>query len=306
MRKMLLAAVAALATSAGPALSADLVTKARPAPAAAPASIFDIAFGGIVQSDYNFRGVSQSNRGISGGAYFEPQLTLPFGTLYVGLAAWGINWPSSPAFGFTDPSAEVNYYGGWRNTFGILSVDLGGIYYHYPREQFNGFTGDSDFWEVYAKLSAAITPDFTIGANVFYTPDLLNYSESFGSVGVSSKAAATYGSLTAKWVLPFKHGDLGAFVSGELGHWWIRDSGFRAFGVATGLNIGDPSYTYFNAGLAFTYKAITLDLRYHGNDMNDADCGSFLITGSPHQSNKWCGNTFIAGLKFDTTLSSLR
>ena len=45
------------------------------------------AAGGVVMSDYNFRGVSQSNRGFSGGAYFEPQLSIGFGTLYAGIAA---------------------------------------------------------------------------------------------------------------------------------------------------------------------------------------------------------------------------
>lgn len=303
MKKVVLSVVAALALSAAPAFAADMPVKAKMAPVAAP-SPWDIAFGGVVMSDYNFRGVSQSNRGPSGGAYFEPQLTVPFGTLYVGIAGYGIDWPS--AIGFTAPSAEIDLYGGWRNTWGAFSLDLGAIYYYYPKETFTGLTQNSDFWEIYAKPSYAVTPALTIGANVFYTPDLLNYSETFDGlvaigIGVPAKASGLYASGTAKWVLPWTTpAGLGAFVSGELGHWWIKDTGF----VALGLN--DPSYTYFNAGLAFTYKALTLDLRYHGTDMSTNDCGSFLITGSPHPSNNWCNNTFIASLKFDTTLSALK
>ena len=204
-----------LAASGAPVLAADLVKQA-PAPVAAPAPVnpWDIAFGGVVMTDYNFRGVSQSNRGPSAGAYFEPQLNTGFGTLYVGLAGYAIEWPSTtPPFGFTDPSAEIDIYGGWRNTWGAFSLDLGLIYYWYPEEIFNGFTRDSDFLEIYAKGAYAITPAFTIGANVFYTPDLLNYSETFRAVGVNQDADALYASLTAKWVTPWTYGDLGAYIS---------------------------------------------------------------------------------------------
>src|SRR5207344_776364 len=164
----------------------------------------DIAIGAVVQSDYNFRGVSQSNKGPSAGAYFEPQFNTALGQIYVGLAGWSINWPGTSNFGFTDPSAEIDLYGGWRNTFGALSLDIGSIYYYYPKEQFNGFTKNSDFFEIYGKASYAVT----------------------------------YASLTGKWVTPWTWGDVGMYISGELGHWWIDDNGW----LATGFT--DPSYTY--------------------------------------------------------------
>jgi uncharacterized protein (TIGR02001 family) len=290
--------IGAAALISGAAVAADVPVKVRPvAPAATPT--WDIAFGGIVMSDYNFRGVSQSNRGPSAGAYFEPQFVTSFGTLYLGLAGYGVNWPSAPAFGFTDPSAEIDFTAGWRNTWGMFSLDLGFIYYYYPREIFNGFTNNSDFWEVYAKLGFAITPDLSIGANIFYTPDLLHYSQSFAVIGVPGNASAVYASLTGKWVLPWKSGDLGAYVSGELGHWWIGGP-FVANGFL------DPDYTYFNLGLAFTYKALTLDLRWHGTDMSLARCGSFLLVGPANPAARWCGDTFIVALKFDTTLNALK
>ena len=308
MRKLVLSVVAATGLIA-PAFAADVMAPKKAAPVvAAPATpVFDIAFGGAVMSDYNFRGVSQSNRGPSGGAYIEPQVNIPVGTIYVGVAGWGIDWPT--ALGFTSPSAEIDFYGGWRNAWGAFSVDLGAIYYFYPRETFNGATAESDFWEIYAKLGYAITPDLSVGANVFYTPDLLHYSTAFGAVpGVSTKAPATYASLTGKWVLPWKANDVGAFISGEVGHWWIDSSGFvnplvvAAFGL-TGV---DPSYTYFNVGLAFTYKAVTLDLRYHGTDVGTTKCSSFLLVGVANNAARWCNDTFIAALKFDTTVNALK
>jgi uncharacterized protein (TIGR02001 family) len=300
MKKVVLSVVAAVAMS-GSAFAADMPVKAAKVAVPPPPPAFDIAFGAWVGSDYNFRGISQSNRDWSAGAYVEPQFNTPIGQFYIGTAIARIDWPSTPSYGFTDPSAEVDFYGGWRNTFGAISVDLGGIYYYYPGESFNGFTRQSDFWEVYAKLAYAITPDLTVGANGFYTPDLLHYSSTFATAGVSEKADAFYGSLTGKWVTPWKWGELGSFISGELGHWWIDGSGFSDPLVGA----GDPDYTYWNIGLALTYKVFTLDLRYHGTDMSRSDCGDFLVVAAANPATKWCSDTFIATLKVDTTLSAL-
>lgn len=294
-RKVSIYGAAFLALSvAGSAFAADVApvyTKAPPPPA--PTPVFDVAIGGVVMTDYNFRGVSQSNRRPSGGAYFEGQYNGAFGQAYLGLAGLAISWPSSPAYGFTDPSAEIDIYGGFRKTWGQFTADLGAIYYYYPGEQFNGFTSDSDFWEVYWKGSYAVTDKYTVGVNVFYTPDLLNYSESFGG---GPDADAFYASLTAKYILPWTSGSWGSYVSGELGHWWIDKSGFGY----------DPDYTYWNAGIAFTYKAITFDLRYHGTDMSRGDCANFLLVGTANPASRWCKDAFIASLKFDTTLNALK
>lgn len=314
MKKVVMSTVAALAMLS-PAFAADMPVKAKKAPAPVAATpVFDIAFGGAVMSDYNFRGISQSNRGVSGSAYFEPQFNTSIGTLYVGIAALGINWPSTPAYGFTDPNAEVDLYGGWRNTWGALSLDLGALYYWYPKEQFNGFTGQSDYLELYAKGSYAITSDLTVGANVFYTPDLLHYSTTFNTIAAGAGVAnpgkpnATYASLTAKYLLPTASNGIGAYVSGELGHWWIAGSGWTnaAIAAAGGLTGSNPGYTYWNLGLALTYKALTLDLRYHDTDQSTRKCNDFLIVGAGNSSSNWCNGTFIASLKFDTTLSALK
>jgi len=304
MKKSFASTVAAcvLALSYTAAFGADLPRKAAALPPPPPPSPWDIAFGGSVMSDYNFRGVSQSNRGPSASAYIEPQYKSPIGTFYVGLAGLAIDWPSGPGYGFTAPSAEIDIYGGWRNSWGGFSLDIGGWYYYYPKESFNGFTDQSDFVEVYGKVGYDFGNGLSIGGNAFYTPDLLHYSTTFTSIfGFSaSKVDATYASGTAKWVLPWTAGDLGAFVSGEFGHWFIDDGNF----IAAGLT--DPSYNYWNVGLAFTYKALTLDLRYHGTDLGATGCGSFLVTGVPNLSNNWCKDTFIASIKFDTTLSALK
>jgi hypothetical protein len=263
MKKVVMSVIAALAvTAAAPAFAADMPVKAKPVvPAAAP-SPFDIAIGGVVMSDYIFRGISQSNHAASGGAYFEPQLNTSVGTFYVGLGALAISWPSGPGYGFTT---------------------------------------NSDFIEFYGKASMEVVKGLTLGVNLFYTPDLLHYSETFSTLGISNKPDAFYVSGTAKWVTPWEYNGIGSYISGELGFWSIDDAGFMLAGATD-----DPSYAYWNVGIALTYKALTLDLRYHDTNQSVQDCANFLLVGVPNSSNDWCDARFVASLKFDTTLSALK
>src|SRR3954471_15362217 len=100
MKKIVLSmvAVSALASSA---LAADMVVKA---PVAPPPNPWDIAFGGAVMSDYNFRGISQSNRKPSVNAYFEPRYNINESLqLYAGVGGYSIAFPNNAA-------AEIDFY----------------------------------------------------------------------------------------------------------------------------------------------------------------------------------------------------
>ena len=303
MKKVVLSVVTALAvTGAAPAFAADVAVKGTSVAPAPPPSPWDVSFGGIIMSDYLFRGISQSDKGPSGGAYFEPSYASPIGTFYAGIAAYAISWPSGPGYGFTDPDAEVDFYGGWRNSWGPLSADVGLIYYYYPSESFNGATNSSDFYEIYGKLGYDFGNGFSVGGNVYYTPDLLHYSKTFTGLGLTvSKPNAVYYSGTAAFMFPQKFWDISTEISGEIGYWDIATSGFLLAGATA-----NPSYTYWNVGVAFAYKAITLDLRYHGTDQSAQDCANFLLVALGNQSNSWCDDRFVASLKFDTSLSALK
>ncbi|MFN7137712.1 MAG: cbb3-type cytochrome c oxidase subunit I, partial [Limisphaerales bacterium] len=54
---------------------------------------------------------------------------------------------------------------------GTIFALFAGIYYWYPKEQ---PALDTDFFEVYAKASYEVNSALTVGASVFYTPDLLH------------------------------------------------------------------------------------------------------------------------------------
>jgi uncharacterized protein (TIGR02001 family) len=255
------------------------MVKAPPAVAPAPApSPWDVAFGGAIMSDYNFRGISQSSRAPSVGAYLEPQFNIsPMFQLYTGIAGYSIRWPRP----LSDPAAEIDLYGGVRAKVGDFTLDLGTMYYWYPRER----AFQSDFWEFYAKASYTFMETVTVGANVFHAPDWLNLN-----------VTGTYLAGTLKVAMPsnMMAPGVGAYVSGELGTYLL--------GRTAGYNPRD--YLYWNAGIGVTYKALTFDLRYHDTDNTRAQC--FAIVLGPPSSRKWCGPAIIGKIAFDTTLGALK
>src|SRR5947208_11514990 len=78
-----------------------------------------------IVSDYRFRGISQTygKPAIQGGLDYSHA-----SGLYLG------NWNSnvSQGAGFPGGNIEMDFYGGWKKTFGDAGLDLGAIYYYYP------------------------------------------------------------------------------------------------------------------------------------------------------------------------------
>lgn len=268
----------------GPAWAADAPDKK---PAAAPAApetqMFDFAFGARGMTDYNFRGISQSDRKPAVQAYGELQVWDNF--FYAGVAASSVDLA-------TKPSAEIDLTFGIRPKFGDFTFDFGGIGYIYPNETQlinNGVIWtpkNTDMFELAAK-GAYTWNDLTVGANVFYTWNWLG-----------TGAQGTYTSLTAKYNTPFLKG---GYISGEIGRYFL--------GTTNALlgSIRLPDYTYGNIGVGYTYQIATLDLRYHDTNLSKSQC--FALTSDPQgvfsgsgRSN-WCGPAFIATVSVDITAS---
>jgi uncharacterized protein (TIGR02001 family) len=310
MKKIVLSAIAVALLSATSAFAADMPVKAKaPAPEPSP---WDWAFGSALMSDYNFRGISQSNRGESVTAYSETRYNATSNVqLYFGQQYWAVTLP-------TNPTCECDIYAGIRPTVGPLSFDLGAIYYWYPREKqhasfsvppgtFPNFPNgnstlkDTDFWEVYGKVTwDAIKDKLAIGANVYYSPSWLK-----------TGASGTYASVTAKYTGdPVKlnlmgMNEIGWYVSGEVGHYFLGTTNLVPGVFVPAINL--PDYSTWNAGLAFTYKVATLDLRYYDTDLSKVNCN--VLTGDPTATlapaglgSKWCGAAYVAAMKFDLTM----
>lgn len=322
MKKYVLPAiVAAAALSSASAYAADLkmVTKAPPPPVSY--NPWDIAIGGALMTDYNFRGISQSARGAAGTAYIEgrykPIKDVEF---YAGSQAWTVKLP-------TDPTAEVDLYGGVRLTWDKWLIDLGVMYYLYPveRQVDGGIAGctscvvlpngnttlaQTDFLEFYGKLTYTFNDNFSATGAVYYTDNYLN-----------TGASGTYYSGILKYTGTALPSGWNWYVSGELAYYDLGTTNWNAIAFPgpnfTGWDL--PSYATWNAGIGFTYKAMTLDLRYYDTNLSKEECN--VLTADPGATfggtpipitnvnglqSKWCGAAFIGKLSFDTTLSSIK
>jgi hypothetical protein len=327
MRGLACAAALALGCSTVSGLAADLDKKVPvKAPPAAVMSPWDIAFGSAIMSDYNFRGITQSNHRPSVASYFEPRYNFNDSLQgYLGLSGESISFPNRAA-------AEIDFYGGIRPTFGKLALDFGAWYYWYPGgECFNAavpgdcaanadpLTGglpingnvikaDLSFWELYGKATYAVNDQFAFGGSVYWSPSVLD-----------SGAQGTYVAGNAKYTLPtvLPH-EIGWFISADVGHWFLgtTDSFYAIPAFPNGIPY--KSYTNWDLGLAFTWKQFTLDLRYFDTDLNKGDCnaftsaqnarfdGSFTAINPGGFGTNWCGATFIAKLSVDLTAANLK
>jgi hypothetical protein len=259
-------------------------------------------------SDYNFRGISQSDRSIAGTFYVEGRANVIPGMLqiYGGIQPYTTKLP-------TTPTGEFDIYAGIRPTFGPVTFDFGAIYYYYPRETqvfLDPATGgignplipgaipwtkaDTDYSEVYGKAAWMVNDYLAIGGYVYYSPDWLN-----------TGAYGSYAGGTVKITAPgaWFPTDFGAYLSGQVAHYWLGTTD-AFFG-----NIDLPDYLYWNVGVAFTYKIFTLDFRYHDTDLSQPQC--FTLTGDlrglpggggPLGQSRWCSEAFIAKLSVDATI----
>ena len=270
-------------------------------------SPWDLAFGSAIMTDYNFRGISQSAKHPSVAAYFEPRYNLNANwQLYAGIAGESIDFPNKA-------SSEIDLYGGVRPTFGALALDFGYWYYWYPAGQLityantNVSVANASFGEVFGKAAYTINDYVTVGANIYYTNSWLG-----------TGAKGTYYSGTVKLTAPgtMLPNGIGAYASGELGRQALGTVGFNAVVYPVPADL--PDYTTWNAGIGFTWKVFTLDLRYFDTNLTKSNCN--ILTGDPGAipggtastlngaglQSSWCGSTFIAKLSADLTLANLK
>ncbi|MHC2000987.1 TorF family putative porin [Methylobacterium sp. CM6241] len=289
-----------------PTIAADLsVPKVMPVEAKAADPLIGFSFGSRYQTDYNFRGVSQSNLQGSYQTFFEAQFLNNFA--YAGFATYQTRLP-------TRPDMEFDLIAGIRPTFGKFAFDLGILYYFYPNEQQVVLPGgtafstkNSDFYEAAGKMLYTATDALTLGTNVFFSPNF------FGTHAISTYASGTAAYALPASLFPFlPEAYAGGFsLSSELGYFFLgaaknSATGFNAdIGRFNSINL--PSYLYGNVGLSYTYKNIVLDVRYHNTDLTKTECAVF--SGDFRQvtnggTSKWCGDAVIGSITFQTSTAA--
>jgi uncharacterized protein (TIGR02001 family) len=155
---------------------------AQTAAPAAPASPWTLTGNAGLYSDYTFRGISQTNRKPAFQGGFDVAHSSGF---YAG------NWNSNvDSVFFNGANIEMDFYGGYKATFGDFGLDVGGIYYYYPGTGASGsievnngelYVGGS-WGPLTAKYSYAVTDFFSApGPDSSGSSYLdLNFSHDFG------------------------------------------------------------------------------------------------------------------------------
>ena len=120
MRKSLLAVIAIAASAGTPALAL-----AQAPAAAAPQSPHTLTGNVGLYSSYRFRGIDQTfgKPALQGGIDCSHS-----SGFYVG------NWNSNvnQGAGYPGGNLEMDFYGGWKGSWGDWGLDVGAIYYYYP------------------------------------------------------------------------------------------------------------------------------------------------------------------------------
>jgi len=168
------------------------------------------AFNVGVNSDYVFRGVSQTDQ--------DPSV---FGGVD---AAWGIGyagvWASNVDF-LDSTDVEFDFYAGIKPAAGPVTFDLGVIYYGYAGQPSGA---DYDYWE--GKLAASVPAGpATLGAGVYYSPNFFGATDE-----------ALYYEANATVPIP----DSRFAVSGAVGHQWVEGPGdYTTWNVGLGFQLAD-------------------------------------------------------------------
>jgi len=308
------------------------------APAAPPPSPWDIYVTGGLMSDYNFRGITQSNHQPSVQSGFEGRYNFdPNWQGYVGVSGESIAFPNRAA-------AEIDFYGGIRPTIGKLALDFGGWYYYYPAGQCfgpaaglascpalgggastalalpNGNTikQNLNFLEFYGKATYTVNDNWSLGGQIWGSPVLRDP----GLAGVlDSGASGIFYTGNVTYTAPsnlIPHG-VGLYVSADIGYWELgtTDAFYGTAAFPAGVPL--PSYWTWDAGVGFTWKVFTLDLRYYQTNLSPAQCNVFTSAQSATagagtlgginptgNGSNWCGADFVAKLSIAFGLAALK
>jgi hypothetical protein len=337
MKKVAFSLALAVSLASTAAMAADMAVKAPPKPAEAP-NPWDLVVTAALMNDYNFRGISQSNHKPSTQAGFELRYnTSPTLQWYGGVSGEIISFPN-------DAAAEIDFYGGVRPTFDKLALDFGAWYYWYPGGNCFGVAGGGpggcaiggggvptppfavpnpnaqplggnvalknvSFYEIYGKATYTFNDNWAAGIQEWYSPSVLN-SGAWGWF--------TTGNVT--WTAPsnmFQNG-LGMYISGDLGYWDLGTSNvFYAAPPAFPGGVKYTSYTTWDVGVGFTYKVLTLDLRYYDTNLTKAQCNVFTSAQNATFSTSnitaqnpgglgtnWCSAAFVAKLSASVDFAS--
>ena len=201
-------------------------------------------------SDYRFRGISQTDKNFA----VQGSLTVSHVSGFY-VSVWGSSVDDYVTFNGRS-NQEIDLIGGFKKTFGGTTVDVGALYYFYPKSNLAGDNSSTDFIEPYLAISHTFGP-VTGKATVNYAPKQKALALDQGASGLQPKQDNVYlaGDLSA--AIPGTPISLSAHLGHSFGPSWL----------ATDFD-GKREYTDWGVGASVTYKAITLGVQYVDSDAN--------------------------------------
>lgn len=181
-------------------------------------------------SDYIYRGISQTDEkpAVQGGIDWSHD-----SGVYLGV------WGSNVDFGDGDDSTvEIDVYGGWGQSVGALSYDVGFIWYTYPGERGNNFV------EGTLGLGYELMDGLEVGAFYAYSPDFFAQTDDAHYL----EGSISYG---------FDVG-LPVTLAATAGHQWLSEG---------------TDYWNWTASAAVTVDQFDIGVRYTDTDLSTAECG---------------------------------
>ncbi|MBI2308375.1 MAG: hypothetical protein HYU78_13815 [Rhodocyclales bacterium] len=247
MKKLLLASALASAFS----LPAFAQT-AAPAAEAAPASPHTLTANVGLFSSYRFRGIDQT--------YGKPALQGGFDYAHEsGLYAGNWNSNVSSGAGFPDGNLEMDFYGGWKKTWGDWGLDVGGIVYYYPGSEGRGLGFKADKGAVTNKELYIGGSWKTVSLKYYHSVDdyfSLRGWDSTGTTTGKSTKGTHYLDLSASYDL----GD-GWGINGHVGH-------------LSAKNQHNGSYTDWKVGVTKDLSGWVVGLAYVGTNAEGSCSGA--------------------------------
>jgi len=200
------------------------------------ASAAEVSGNVTLASDYRFRGISQLKGDISPAIQGGFDVAFDNG-LYAGTWASNVN--------FSGGALELDVYGGWAGSLTEnIDVDLGYLYYAYPRDG----SDDLDYYEFYGNLTWV---GITFG--VAYSPDYFAETGKFG-----------YFSADYSWEFVENFNlDL------HLGYNVFEDSSDDSSSAF--LSDGEDKYLDYSIGVSTSYWDLDWAANVVGTDLDDED-----------------------------------
>jgi len=260
MRKTIIAASLACAGLAAPILASAQT-------AAAPASPHTITGNVGLFSSYRFRGIAQTYNkpALQGGVDYSHS-----SGIYLG------NWNSnvSEGAGFPNGNLEMDFYGGYKHSFGDFGLDLGAIYYYYPGTNSGPSHAFSPTNNKSGKIANGNVNNFELYIGGSWKFLSLKYSRAVSDYfSVPNTDGSSYLDLAANYDL----GD-GWGIQGHVGHLWLK-------------NISKGNYTDWKVGVTKDISGWVFGAAYVGTNAHGS-CGKgefYCFANSSGNSTKNAG-----------------